>query len=114
MTVSKGLQAFPRTEYLRRLAALKPEMRRREIDVFFVTSPCNITYLTGHTAASAYVPQGLVFRSMKRSQSSSSVGWMHRQQFGRRFRTRITSSGIPRISWASGYRWLRQSDRISL
>ncbi|MGY4408316.1 ectoine hydrolase [Bradyrhizobium sp. LB7.1] len=60
MTVSKALQAFPRTEYLRRLAAVKAEMRRREIDAFFVTSPSNITYLTGHTAASAYVPQGLV------------------------------------------------------
>ncbi|WP_128931987.1 M24 family metallopeptidase [Bradyrhizobium zhanjiangense] len=60
MTINKGSQAFPRTEYLRRLAEVKNEMRRREIDVLFVTSPSNITYLTGHTAATAYVPQGLV------------------------------------------------------
>lgn len=60
MTASKGFQAFPRAEYLRRLSALKAEMKRREIDVLFVSSPSNITYLTGHTAATAYVPQGLL------------------------------------------------------
>lgn len=60
MTSGKGFQAFPRTEYLRRLSSVRAEMRRREIDVLFVTSPSNITYLTGHTAFTAYVPQGLV------------------------------------------------------
>lgn len=60
MTISKGPQAFPRTEYLRRLAAVKSEMARRDIDALFVSDASNITYLTGYTAMSAYVPQGLV------------------------------------------------------
>lgn len=60
MTISKGLQAFPRTEYLRRLSAVKSEMARRNIDAFVVTFDRNINYLTGYTARSAYVPQGLV------------------------------------------------------
>lgn len=60
MTLSKGRQLFPRTEYLRRLAAVKSEMARRDIDALVVSSPANITYLSGHTAYTSYVPQGLV------------------------------------------------------
>lgn len=60
MAMSKGPQAFPRDEYLRRLSAVKSEMQRRETDVVIVTHPSNITYLTGYTAKSGYVPQGLV------------------------------------------------------
>lgn len=60
MTMPKGAQAFPRSEYLRRLTAVKSEMERREVDVLVVTSPANITYLSGYTSKSAYVPQGLV------------------------------------------------------
>ena len=60
MAIPKGPQAFPKSEYLRRLSAVKAEMQRREIDVLVVTVPANITYLTGYTAKSAYVPQGLV------------------------------------------------------
>ncbi|NOJ50828.1 M24 family metallopeptidase [Bradyrhizobium archetypum] len=60
MTISKGSQAFPRTEYVRRLAAVKSEMERRDIDALVVNNAANITYLTGYTALSAYVPQGLV------------------------------------------------------
>lgn len=60
MTISKGPQAFPRTEYLRRLATLKSEMARRGIDALVVNNMSNITYLTGYTARSGYVPQGLV------------------------------------------------------
>lgn len=60
MTMPKGPQAFPRSEYLRRLAAVKSEMERREIEVLVVTSPANITYLSGYTSKSGYVPQGLV------------------------------------------------------
>ncbi|MFO0995431.1 MAG: Xaa-Pro peptidase family protein [Alphaproteobacteria bacterium] len=48
MAISKGPQAFPRTEYLRRLAAVKAEMARREIEALVVTSSANITYLTGN------------------------------------------------------------------
>lgn len=48
MAISKGPQAFPRTEYLRRLAAVKSEMARREVDALVVTSWANITYLTGN------------------------------------------------------------------
>lgn len=60
MAMSKAPQAFPRTEYLRRIAAVKAEMERREVDVLMVTSPANITYLSGYTSKSGYVPQGLV------------------------------------------------------
>ncbi|WP_213291305.1 aminopeptidase P family N-terminal domain-containing protein, partial [Bradyrhizobium sp. sGM-13] len=44
----------------RRLSAVKAEMKRREVDVLMVTSPANITYLSGYTSKSAYVPQGLI------------------------------------------------------
>lgn len=60
MPISKGPQLFPRAEYLRRLAAVKSEMAKREVDALIVSSPSNITYLSGHTAYTAYVPQGLV------------------------------------------------------
>lgn len=60
MAMPKGAQAFPRSEYLRRLTAVKTEMERREIDVLVVTAPANITYLSGYTSKSGYVPQGLV------------------------------------------------------
>ncbi|WP_095204455.1 M24 family metallopeptidase [Mesorhizobium carmichaelinearum] len=60
MTIYRGPQAFPRTEYLSRLAAVKKEMSRRDLDALVVTSASDITYLTGYTALSAYVPQGLV------------------------------------------------------
>lgn len=59
MTLSKGPQTFPRAEYLRRLAAVKSEMARLDIDPLFVSNLTNITYLTGlivrHSA-----PQGVV------------------------------------------------------
>ncbi|UPK05778.1 Xaa-Pro peptidase family protein [Bradyrhizobium sp. 170] len=48
MAIMKGPQAFPRAEYLRRLATVKSEMARREVDAFVVTSWANITYLTGN------------------------------------------------------------------
>ncbi|MGY3591806.1 hypothetical protein ACVIGB_008613 [Bradyrhizobium sp. USDA 4341] len=60
MTLSRATQVFPRSEYLRRLAAVKAEMERREIDALVVTTSANITYLSGYTAKSGYVAQGLV------------------------------------------------------
>ncbi|ANW03042.1 M24 family metallopeptidase [Bradyrhizobium icense] len=60
MAMPKGPQAFPRSEYLRRLSVVKAEMERREIGVLIVTVSPNITYLTGYTARSGYVPQGLI------------------------------------------------------
>lgn len=48
MTITKAPQAFPREEYLRRLAAVKSEMARRDIDALVITSWANITYLTGN------------------------------------------------------------------
>ncbi|KWV55296.1 hydrolase [Rhizobium altiplani] len=60
MAMPKGAQAFPRSEYLRRLTAVKGEMERREIEVLVVTVPANITYLSGYTSKSGYVPQGLI------------------------------------------------------
>ncbi|WP_031247326.1 Xaa-Pro peptidase family protein [Mesorhizobium sp. LNJC394B00] len=63
MTISKGPQAFPRVEYLRRLSLVKSEMARRGVEALVVSDQHNITYLTGYTARSAYVPQGLVVSS---------------------------------------------------
>ncbi|UPK34453.1 Xaa-Pro peptidase family protein [Bradyrhizobium sp. 186] len=60
MSISKGPQVFPRAEYLRRLAAVKAEMVKREVEALVVTFDRSINYLTGYTARSAYVPQGLV------------------------------------------------------
>ncbi|MBX5180468.1 aminopeptidase P family protein [Rhizobium lentis] len=60
MAMPQGPQIFPRYEYLRRLAAVKGEMERREINALMVVVPANITYLTGYTAKSGYVPQGLI------------------------------------------------------
>ncbi|APO70406.1 ectoine utilization protein EutD 1 (plasmid) [Rhizobium gallicum] len=60
MSIVKGPQAFPRSEFLRRLSALKVEMARLEIDALVVGNSSDITYLTGYTAQSGYVPQGLV------------------------------------------------------
>ncbi|MCP1909571.1 Xaa-Pro aminopeptidase [Bradyrhizobium elkanii] len=48
MTIGKAPQAFPRAEYLRRLAAVKAEMARRDIDGLIITSAANIGYLTGN------------------------------------------------------------------
>ncbi|WP_246515825.1 aminopeptidase P family N-terminal domain-containing protein [Bradyrhizobium diversitatis] len=50
MTIKKAPQPFPRAEYLRRMAAIKKEMVRREIDALVVPSSSNITYLTENCA----------------------------------------------------------------
>lgn len=63
MAMRKMPQPFPRDEYLRRLSAVKLEIGKREIDVLVVTDPSNITYLSGYTSKSAYVPQGLIISS---------------------------------------------------
>lgn len=60
MTISRGPQAFPRSEYLRRLTVVKSEMARRDIEALVVSDQYNTTYLTGYTAHSGYVPQALV------------------------------------------------------
>lgn len=60
MTINKAHQMFPRSEYLRRLAAVKSEMARRQIDALVVSFDRNMNYLTGYTARSGYIPQGLV------------------------------------------------------
>lgn len=60
MPMPKGYQAFPRDEYLRRLSAVKVEMEGLGIDVLVVTTSANITYLSGYTSKSGYVPQGLI------------------------------------------------------
>lgn len=60
MAIPKGPQAFPRTEYLRRLDAVKSEMTHCDVDALFVSDANNIAYLTGYTTPSGYVPQGLL------------------------------------------------------
>ncbi|WP_348627195.1 aminopeptidase P family N-terminal domain-containing protein [Mesorhizobium sp. WSM2561] len=58
MALSKGPQTFPRSEYLRRLAAVKSEMARLDIDALYVSNPANVTYLTGCIVQTS--SQGLV------------------------------------------------------
>lgn len=60
MSISKGVQVFPREEFLRRLALVKSEMRRLEVETYIVRNSSDITYLTGYTAKSGYVPQAIV------------------------------------------------------
>lgn len=60
MKIEKAPPVFPRAEYARRLELVKSDMRRRDIETLFVCSSANIVYLTGYTARSAYVPQGLI------------------------------------------------------
>lgn len=60
MMISKGPQAFPRSEYLRRLATVRSGMAQRDIDALVVTDGPNITYLTGYSARSPNDPKGLV------------------------------------------------------
>lgn len=64
MTLSKGPQAFPRAEYLRRLAAVKSEMARLEIETLVVSHPANLAYLTGFIVRHS-APQGLVVSTDK-------------------------------------------------
>lgn len=42
MTISRAAMAFPKSEYLRRLAAVKAEMQRRELDALVVASSANL------------------------------------------------------------------------
>ncbi|MGX9181991.1 aminopeptidase P family N-terminal domain-containing protein [Mesorhizobium sp. BHbdii] len=60
MPIKRGYLAFSTDEYFVRLRAVKAKMKERGIDTVIVTVPSNITYLTGCTAKSGYVPQGLV------------------------------------------------------
>ena len=52
--------AFPMVEYERRLAALRVRMERAELDALLVTTPENITYLTGFESPGHYWFQGLL------------------------------------------------------
>ncbi|RUU13622.1 aminopeptidase P family protein [Mesorhizobium sp. USDA-HM6] len=64
MAMVKGPQAFPRGEYLRRLSAVKAEMVRMGINALLLSNSTDITYLSGYTAKSGYIPEALVI-SMK-------------------------------------------------
>lgn len=60
MSIPKAAAAFPRSEYIRRLAATKARMAEVGVDVLLVTSSSNIAYLTGYVPDTSYVPQWLV------------------------------------------------------
>ncbi|MDA0703675.1 MAG: Xaa-Pro peptidase family protein [Proteobacteria bacterium] len=51
---------FERTEYAKRLAAVKKRMTAEGMDVLVVTEPSNMNYLTGYDAYSFYVVQAVV------------------------------------------------------
>lgn len=63
MAMPRGPQAFPRSEYLQRLCAVKAEMERREVDALVVKSTANITYLSGYTSKTGSMPQALIVSS---------------------------------------------------
>ncbi|MFA5551670.1 MAG: Xaa-Pro peptidase family protein [Trueperaceae bacterium] len=52
--------AFPMSEYQRRLTKLRQGMQQRELDALLVTTPENITYLTGFESPGHYWFQALV------------------------------------------------------
>lgn len=52
--------AFPMSEYQRRLTKLREGMQQRELDALLVTTPENITYLTGFESPGHYWFQALV------------------------------------------------------
>ncbi|MER9702555.1 Xaa-Pro peptidase family protein [Mesorhizobium sp. M0146] len=52
MSKLKGPQVFPRSEYLRRVAAVKAKMAERDVAAVIVTDNAHITYLTGSMAHS--------------------------------------------------------------
>ncbi|UVO30440.1 Xaa-Pro peptidase family protein [Bradyrhizobium arachidis] len=62
MTIGRGLQAFPRAEYLRRVAAVKAEMARLDIHALVVNNAANVAYLSGYTVSGSWgiLPQALV------------------------------------------------------
>ncbi|MER8880903.1 Xaa-Pro peptidase family protein, partial [Mesorhizobium sp. M0684] len=64
MAMAKGPQAFPRSEYLQRLSAVKAEMERRGVDALVVNSTANITYLSGYTSKTGWQPQALIVSSI--------------------------------------------------
>lgn len=51
---------FERQEFAHRIALVKKEMERREMDTLLITDPSNIFYLTGYEAYSFYVFQVMV------------------------------------------------------
>ncbi|WP_091898935.1 aminopeptidase P family N-terminal domain-containing protein [Bradyrhizobium sp. Rc2d] len=48
-----------------RLAAVKSEMARRDIEALIINNPSNLAYLTGHTGGPTTIPQRLVVSSHK-------------------------------------------------
>lgn len=60
MAMPRAELVFPRSEYMRRLSAVKSEMKRREVELLVVSVSANITYLSGYTSKSGYVPQALL------------------------------------------------------
>jgi ectoine hydrolase len=61
--VAKRVLPFHVKEYHARLAQVKRKIVDQNAEAFLVTHPSDITYLSGYTAQSAYVAQGLVILS---------------------------------------------------
>lgn len=51
---------FSKAEYDRRLTKTRVAMANADIDIFFVTDPSNMAWLTGYDGWSFYVPQGVI------------------------------------------------------
>ena len=59
--VQQGCEAvFPKAEFDRRVAAARIKLAERDIDVFIVTSPENIFYLTGQQTPGYYTFQAIL------------------------------------------------------
>jgi Xaa-Pro dipeptidase len=60
MTMTGRRQAFSTAEFQARLARVRDEMQSRRIDVLLVSTPENITYLTGYQTSGYFAYQALI------------------------------------------------------
>lgn len=60
MPIAKSRSRFDRAEFLRRIEATKRRMDALGVDVLLVNGHSNITYLSGYTSNTSYIPQLLV------------------------------------------------------
>lgn len=69
---------FGLDEYRQRLRRIWREMERRNLDVLFLSDPCNLYYASGYDAWSFYVPQGLLL-----PRDSERLVWVGREMDAR-------------------------------
>ena len=60
MPIAKSHARFDRAEFMRRLGETKRRMEAKGVEILLVNDASNLTYLTGYTSHTSYVPQFLV------------------------------------------------------